>query len=181
MLGPDHPGPQRDRTTLDPNISLEDLSAGVWSGSRTVWTSHRPGSEGRRPGSVEELEALTWSSPKTGHFVSRTGPLGGPVKVQRTRVWPLNLWTRSGLSGSLLPGLPQNPRLVVSAYADDVHVFVRDQRHVDDRSEGLNLSSCPGGTDGGPGSRGQNQEVLLGDRQRCWWCLSLSLIVVGTS
>jgi len=43
---------------------------------------------------------------------------------------PLLHRLRSRLSGLMLPGLPQRPSLVMSPYADDVSVLVRDQRDV---------------------------------------------------
>ena len=72
------------------------------------------------------------------------GALSCPVQVQRgirqgcpisgqlysIVIEPLLNRLRSRLSGLMLPGLPQRPSLVVSAYADDVNVFVKDQRDV---------------------------------------------------
>uniref|UniRef100_A0A8C2X602 Reverse transcriptase domain-containing protein n=1 Tax=Cyclopterus lumpus TaxID=8103 RepID=A0A8C2X602_CYCLU len=73
------------------------------------------------------------------------GALSCPAQVQRgirqgcpisgqlysIAIEPLLHRLRSRLSGLMLPGLPQRPSLVVSAYADDVNVFVKDQRDVD--------------------------------------------------
>lgn len=41
---------------------------------------------------------------------------------------------RAKLSGVILPGLSHRPQLVMSAYADDISVYVRDQRDVDNLS-----------------------------------------------
>ena len=41
--------------------------------------------------------------------------------------------------GILLPGLPQRPPLVLSAYADDINVFIRDQADVDNLTESLTI------------------------------------------
>lgn len=46
---------------------------------------------------------------------------------------------RAKLSGLIFPGLSQHHQLVVSAYADDISVFVRDQRDVDSLSLSLDL------------------------------------------
>ena len=72
------------------------------------------------------------------------GGLSCPVQVQRgirqgcpisgqlysLAIEPLLVSLRSRLSGIMLPGLPQRPSLVVSAYADDINVIVRDERDV---------------------------------------------------
>ena len=72
------------------------------------------------------------------------GGLRCPVQVQRgirqgcpisgqlysLAIEPLLNRLRSRLSGLMLPGLPQRHLLVVSAYADDINVIVRDERDV---------------------------------------------------
>ena len=72
------------------------------------------------------------------------GGLSCPVQVQRgirqgcpisgqlysLAIEPLLNRLRSRLSGLMLPGLPQRHLLVVSAYADDINVIVRDERDV---------------------------------------------------
>ncbi len=72
------------------------------------------------------------------------GGLSCPVQVQRgirqgcpisgllysLAIEPLLSRLRSRLSGLMFPGLSQRPSLVISAYADDISVFIRDQRDV---------------------------------------------------
>ena len=43
------------------------------------------------------------------------------------------------MQGILLPGLPQRPPLVLSAYTDDINVFIRDQADVDNLTESLKI------------------------------------------
>lgn len=38
-----------------------------------------------------------------------------------------------------MPGLPQCPQAMVSAYADDINVFIRNQKDVDEFSDVLDL------------------------------------------
>ena len=77
-------------------------------------------------------------------WVKVGGGLSCPVQVQRgirqgypisgqlysLAIEPLLSSLRSRLSGIMLTGLPQRPSLVVSAYADYINVFVRDERDV---------------------------------------------------
>jgi len=81
------------------------------------------------------------------------GGLSCPVKVRRgirqgcpisgqlysLVIEPFLCRLRSKLQGILLPVLPQRPPLVLSAYADDINVFIRDQADVDNLVESLKL------------------------------------------
>lgn len=49
----------------------------------------------------------------------------------------MNLFVK--LSSLILPGLSQHPQLLVSAYADDISVFVSRQRNVSNLSLSLDL------------------------------------------
>lgn len=81
------------------------------------------------------------------------GGLSCPVEVQRgirqgcpisgqlysLAIEPLLHTLRSRLSGLMLPGMPQRPPMVVSAYADDVSVLIRSQRDVEHLGDVLSL------------------------------------------
>lgn len=78
-------------------------------------------------------------------LVKVAGGLSCPVEVQRGirqgcpisgQIYSLLAVLRAKLSGLILPVLSHHPQLVVSAYAVDISVFVRDQRNV----VNLNLS-----------------------------------------
>ena len=82
------------------------------------------------------------------------GGVSCPVKVRQVRIRqgcpisgqlyslaiePFLCRLRSKMQGILLPGLPQRPPLVLSAYADDINVFIRDQADKDNLTESLKI------------------------------------------
>ena len=55
-------------------------------------------------------------------------------------LWPLKLFSLFlEQKGLLLPGLSHHPQLVVSAYADDIRLFVKALRNVDNFSVNLDI------------------------------------------
>ena len=60
--------------------------------------------------------------------LGRVAPVSG--QLYSLSIEPLLCRLRSRSAGLSLPGLPQSPALGVSAYADDVSIFTKDNNYV---------------------------------------------------
>ncbi|TWW81732.1 Transposon TX1 uncharacterized 82 kDa protein ORF 1 [Takifugu flavidus] len=94
--------------------------------SQTLDVSFRVGGGLSCPVSVQQKTGMRQGCPISGQLYSLA-------------IEPLLNNLRTRLSGLLLPSLPERPQLVVSAYADDINVFVRDQGDVDNLIDSLDL------------------------------------------
>ena len=74
---------------------------------------------------------------RVGMGIRQGCPISG--QLYSLVIEPLLCRLRSRLTGLRLPGLPQRPPLVLSAYADDISVIIRNQGEVDNLTESLTL------------------------------------------
>ena len=74
---------------------------------------------------------------RVGRGIRQGCPISG--QLYSLVIEPLLCQLRSRLTGLCLPGLPQRPPLVLSAYADDISVVIRNQADVDNLTESLTL------------------------------------------
>ena len=74
---------------------------------------------------------------RVGRGIRQGCPISG--QLYSLVIEPLLCRLRARLTGLRLPGLPQRPPLVLSAYADDISVLIRNQGDVDNLTESLTL------------------------------------------
>lgn len=78
------------------------------------------------------------SNPVSVHRGIRQGyPISG--QLYSLAIEPLLFRLRAKLKGLTLPGMGHSSSVVVSAYADDVNIFISNQDDVNELSESLNM------------------------------------------